>query len=136
RGLDELRAFAQQLVTPFGERRMDRARQREHFAALLACEPCCDERTRRNRRFDHKNATRKPADDAIAAREVLRKRRRARRELGNDETAHGEVVREIPIRSRIDAIGTGSGDGDAASLAVERAAMRGRVDAEREPAYD
>ena len=82
RGLDELRAFADQLVTALRERRMDRAGNREHVAALLAGEARGDERARRQRRLDDEHAAREPADQAIAARKVLLARRRAGRELG------------------------------------------------------
>ena len=46
RGLDEFRAFANQLVTTLRERRMDRTGNREHVAALVTGEPRGDERSR------------------------------------------------------------------------------------------
>ncbi len=52
------------------------------------------------------------------------------------QTAAREVVRERPVLRRIDTIGSGADDGDAAARSLERAAMRGGVDAEREPAHD
>ena len=59
RGLDELRAFANEPVPAFRERRMDRARQREHFAPLLAGESRGDERAGRQRCLDDEHAARR-----------------------------------------------------------------------------
>ena len=61
RGLDQLRAFADQLVAALRERRMDRAGDREHVAALLAGEARGDQRARRQRRLDDEHAAREPA---------------------------------------------------------------------------
>ena len=44
------------------------------------------------------------------------------RELGDDAPSRGDLVRELAIARRIDAVGTGADDRDAAAGAVERAA--------------
>ncbi len=77
-GFHELGALADQLVAALRQRRMDRAGDREDLAALLARVAGGDERPRLQRRLDHQDAARKPADQPVAPRKVHRARRRAR----------------------------------------------------------
>src|SRR5205814_2476771 len=52
RALDQLRALLAQRMTAAGERRVDRARDGEHFAALFCGEACSDERPGIQRSLD------------------------------------------------------------------------------------
>ena len=56
--------------------------------------------------------------------------------LRNDAAVARELVRELAIARRINDVEPGADDGDAARRAGEPAAVRRRVDAEREPAHD
>ncbi len=136
RRFDELRAFADQLVAALRERRMDRARDREHFAALLARPPRRDQRSRRQRRLDDQHAAGKAADQPVAPRKVFLARRRARQELRHDPAASRDAPREIAVARRIDAIGPRADDGERRGFRRERALVRGGVDAERESRHD
>ena len=136
RRLDELRAFANQLVPALRERGMDRTRQGEHFAALFAGESRGDERAGRERCLHHEHATGQAAHESVAPREILLLRRRADREFGDHEAARREIVREVAIARRVNAVGPGADDGDAAAGAGETAAMRRGIDAGRKPADD
>ena len=119
------------------ERRMDRAGNREHFAALLARKARRDQRSRRQRRLDDEHAARKAADQAVAAREVLLARRRARQEFGQQAR---RFARSRCARSRLRAGYTRSGPvpttASVAASVAERAFVRGGVDAERQSRHD
>src|SRR4029079_15178101 len=77
RRLDELGAFLDQAMAPFRKRRMNRAGNRKHFAALLRGKARSDERAAVQRRLDDQDTADKAADHAIAAREISRQRGRA-----------------------------------------------------------
>ena len=77
-------SFAPDLMSawqPLDERRMDRARNGEHFASLLGGGARRDERAGGERGFDHQAAAREAADQPVAARKIVRRRRRAQRKL-------------------------------------------------------
>src|SRR5215467_7990166 len=85
--LDEHRAVADQLVASARERMMDRARNREHVAPLVARRAGRDQRARTQARFDDERAEREARDDPVAARKVVLASRRARRELADERAA-------------------------------------------------
>ena len=136
RRFHQLGAFANQLVTALGERRVDRAWNREYFAALLARPARGDQRARRQRRLDDEHASRKAADKPVAARKIFLARRRARNEFGQDATGLRDAPREIAVACRINAIGARADDGERRRVGPERAFVRGRVDAERQPRHN
>jgi hypothetical protein len=134
--LDELGALADETVTATRQRAVDRAGNRKHLASLLGREPRGDERSARQRCLDDERPHREPADDAIAAREVLGERWHAGRKLGDERAVRGDLARERCVFAGIDAIGATALHRDRAASASERTAMARGVDAEREPAGD
>ena len=130
--------FADQPVAALGERRVDRAGQREHLAPLLGGQARGDERARGQRRFDDQHAAREAADrcDCDAGSSAV---------SGGVPGANSVSSSPCPaiawarsrLRRRIDAVGAGA-DRRRCVLAGagERAAVRGRVDAGGEPADD
>src|SRR5581483_11192001 len=88
-----------------------------------------DQRAAARGRLDDENAEGKPGDDAIAAREVVRHRRHAGRELRHQQSLRGDLVRELAMLRRVDAIQSGAAHGDRIAAGIERTAMRGAVDA-------
>ena len=77
------RALLEQPVGAFGARIERRARHREHLAALFAGQARRDQRARAARRFDHHDADRKPGDQPVAARKIVRARLPSERHFGN-----------------------------------------------------
>ena len=133
RGLDELRAFADQPMRPFRERRMNGTGNGEHVAALLARKSRGDERARRQRCLDDEHTAGQTAQQAIAPRKVFLPRRRSGPILGEQCSAFRDCARQRSIARRVDAIGAGANDGNRRSRTGESAFVRRRVDAEREP---
>jgi hypothetical protein len=78
----------------------------------------------------------KPADDAIAAREVGGMRGCAKRKFGNNDAVRGDLVRKLAMARRIYDIETGSDDGDAAGRARQAAAVCCGINADGKPADD
>ena len=80
------------------------ARYGHHLTALLEGEPGSDERPALERRLDHHDAEGQPADDAVAAREVVRRAAACPgRQLGDDRAAAGNHLDERRVLGRIDA---------------------------------
>src|SRR6185295_6376541 len=121
RSLDELRAFADQLVAAAGKRRVDGARDRENVAALFARPSRSDERAGRERSLDDEHAARHAADQSIAPRKIFGSRGRPRNELGDDATRFRDPSREFAVSCRIDAIGTRADERERRSFGRERA---------------
>src|SRR5207302_2067677 len=89
-------------VTALGKRRVDRAGNREYFASLVGGEARGDERARGEPRLDHQAALREPADQAVAARKVVRKRRGAERKFADEKPALGDRGRDPGVAPGID----------------------------------
>ncbi|MNK81128.1 hypothetical protein D3C87_1008680 [compost metagenome] len=119
-------------------RRVDRARDREHFLALLRREPRGDERARRQRSLDHQRAARQARDEAVALGKVLRERRRAQRQLAHDQPLQRDAVRQVAVPRGVHAVQAGAdhrhrGEHRGVAGRVERAQVRRAVDAECQP---
>ena len=116
------------------ERTVDGARDRKHLAPGFPRQARGDERAAVARGLDHQRAERKPADDAVAPREVLTQRRGAWRELRHQRAADPDTRREALVLLRIDAIEAGAAHGHRESLDRQRPFVAGSIDAERQSA--
>src|SRR5690349_4815859 len=99
-------------MTAARERMMDRTRNREHVAALIARITRGDQRARAESRFDDERAERESRDDSIAAREVVGAARRARRELADERAAGLDARSELAMPRRKHDVGSGAEHGD------------------------
>jgi hypothetical protein len=115
---------------------MDRAGNREYIATLIARESRRDERSGRQRRFDDEDAAGEAADQAIALREVLPARGRARQVFRNERAFACDALREVAVARRVDAIEAGADDRQRRRVASERALVRCGVDADRQSGDD
>src|SRR4051812_38935419 len=107
---------------------MDRAGNREYVAPLFTGKAGGDERTRRQRRFDHQYATHHSAQQPIAARKIFLEWRRSRRIFRKKRAAYRDRAGKLAMARRIDAIESGSNDRNCRRVVREGARMRGRVD--------
>jgi hypothetical protein len=135
-GLDQLRSLPDQLMTPACQRIVDRAGNREHFAALVGRQSGGDQRAAAHCRLDDQRTQRQPADDAIAPREVHRQRRRAERKFADECTACSDRFGERAVRGRVVDIQSGATHGNGDAFSIERTSMSCSVDAGRQPARD
>ena len=129
-------ALTDQSMASARERIVDRARDREHLAALIAGAARGDQRARAQARFDDERAERKAGDDPVAARKILGPSRSAGRELADQRTARRDARGELAVASRKDEIGAGAEHRDRDCARVERGGVRGGIDAFGEPARD
>jgi len=136
RGLDQLRALADQPMAAARKRCVDRAGNREHVSPGFGSEPRSDQRTRLQRGLDDQRAACEPGDDAVAAREVVAERRRAERQLADEGAVRGDAMRQVEVAARIDPVEPRADDRDRAGRGFERSFVRRAVDAEREPRDD
>ena len=91
--VDQLGALLDERVAAARLRRVDRAGDREDVAAGLERQPRRDQRARLHGGLDDERAARERRDDAVPDREVLRQRRRADRELADQEAVGGDLLR-------------------------------------------
>src|SRR5205814_8457549 len=81
-------------------------------------------------------ALRQPADQAVAARKVVRKRCGAEREFADEKPALRDRRHELGVALGIDNVDAGAEHSDGGGGACQTAAMRRGVDADREPRHD
>ena len=116
------------------------AREGENLVALkvLPAEPGRDaaERVRDVRRFHNEATARESADQAVAAREIMRRGRRAECKLAEDQPLLSNVFGKSGVAGRIEDIDAGAEHRNRRSCAREPAAMRCGVDAQREAGDD
>ena len=112
------------------------AGHRQHVAPLLERAARGDERPALFARFDDHDGAREPADDPVAQREQIRERRRSRHELARDRAVLLHLARERRVLRRIHDVHARAHDPDGDAAGRQRAAVRGRVDAARQPADD
>ncbi len=115
-----------------GLRRMDGARNGEHFAPHVGRQPGRDERAGLQRRLDHQGALAEPRDDAVALREMSGQRRCAERVLADDGTMGCDAVGQLPVPRRVDPVQPGAHTGQGDALSVQRTGMGLPVDAQGE----
>ena len=134
--LDELGSLADEPVTAARERIVDRARNREHLAAMVHGLPRGDQRAAAPRRLDDERAERQARDDAIALREEQLLGLDAGRVFRHEQAACRDVGRELRVRAGKHDVDTAAEYGDGAPKRRQRPAMACAVDARREPARD
>ena len=119
-------------------RRVDPAGDGEDLAAVVGGHVGGDERAAGEVRLDHDGAERHAGDDAVADGEGLLVGLPVERELGDERalSVFGDAVEEVFVLRRENQIYPGSQDGDRAALGLERALMRGGVDAACTAAHD
>src|SRR5690606_36538574 len=88
--LGQPRSVADQLMAAARQRTVDRARDREHLAALFGRVAGGDQRARLEAGLDHQGAQGKSGNDAVAAREVFSLAWRSRWKLADQGTAGGD----------------------------------------------
>src|SRR5688500_14913612 len=123
-------------MTAARERIVDRARNREHFAAVVEREARRDQRAAAARRLDDERAEREAGDDSIALREEQFLRLDAGRVLGHEQPAHGYLGRKLRVLARKDHVEAAAEHGYRAAGRGQCTAMARAVDACREPARD
>src|SRR5262249_56244191 len=79
-----------------------------------------DERAAAARRLHDHRAQRDAGDHAVADGEVHRQRRRAGRELAEDQPALFDGAEQTPVRVRVDDVDPRAEDGDGGAVRVER----------------
>ena len=117
---------------------MDRARNREHLAALVCRGAGGDERARLQRRLHHQGALRQRRHDAIAFGKIGRQRPRAQQELAEHQAVLGNAPQQGAMPLGVDLLQPRADHRDRAARrtgrapqhrASQRALMRSRVHA-------
>ena len=127
-------AVADQPVGALAARVQRRAGHGEHVAPLFGGKARGNERAGAGRRFHHDQRAGQSGDDAVAAREIVRARHRARHHLGHDHAALADRRVQALIFRRVDHVDAARHHGHRPG--VERGLMRRRVDAAREAGDD
>jgi hypothetical protein len=92
-----------------------------------------DERSGSERRLHDEAAAREAADQPVAAREVLAGRRGAKRKLREQQAARANIGGQGRVARGVEHVDARAEDRDGGPGAGEPAAVRGGVDAERQP---
>src|SRR5687768_17727428 len=116
-------------MTTFASGRVDRSGNREHLAARFVGKIGGDERAAGELGFDDDSAKGHASDDAIADGEGLFVGWAIEGKLGDDRAVLDDLLEELGVFRREHEIDAGAKDSDGAALGVERALMRGRIDA-------
>ena len=137
-----LRAFHQfgtlldQPVAAFGQRRMDRTWNGEHFAPLLQSLPRGDQRSAVERCLHDQTAARQAADHAIATGKVCRQAAAFRAGTPRRARPRCEPVRELAIARRVNLVQARCRLPRCSRRAAQATPMCRAVDSERQPADD
>ena len=134
RRLDQRRTLADQHVASLRARIGGVAGHRHDLAPRLARQPRGDQRAGAWRGLDHHRALRQPCDDPVARGEVAGERLRARRLLGDQQAAYGNLLLQPGIFGREGDVDTAGDDADRPAL--QCADMRRRVDPARQTGGD
>jgi hypothetical protein len=102
----------------------------ENFAALFERQPRGDQRARTLGGLDDDDAERKPGNQTIAPGKIASARFPPKRHFGHHEAAWHNVLDQLGMLGRIDAVLTAGEDGDRS--AGKARAMRGRINAARQ----
>ena len=86
--------------------------------------------------FDHQHAQRQPGQNAIAHGKVRGTCRGCGRERADHGTVRDDACGQFAVPRRVHHVATGADHGDSAAGAVQRAGVRGAVDAGGQPAAD
>ncbi len=113
----------------------DVARHGEHLAPLFDGKVSRDQRARLFARFDDDDAQRQPADDAVAGREVVALRRRAKRVIADHRAAVDDLPDQSRVLVRIDFVQPGAKHGYRPPPGLQRRHVGGGVHAARQAAY-
>ena len=122
---------------------MNRAGDGEHLAVLFQRLPRGDQRAGLQRRFHHQDALRQAGNDAIASWKMRWLRFCAERKFTHNQTMFGNFVGQFLIARGVNDVAAcpnhrdgGAGHTRRTAVGLERALMRGSVDAEREAGDD
>src|SRR5262249_6309541 len=116
--------------------RRDSAWNGEYFAAEIAGISGCHERTRPLARLHDDDTQGQTGQGPVTGRKVVRKRRRAGWELGQDSASVFYLAHEPRVLGWVDDVDTAPEDGARASLRRQGAPVGGRVDSPSEAADD
>ena len=131
----ECGALLDQIVGAGRARIERRAGDGEHLAALFGGDPRRDQRARAMRGFHHDDAERHARDQPVAPRKIPRARHMPERHLGNrSPSALDDLRQQVLMLRRIDPVMSAGQHRHGA--ARDAGAMRGLIDAAREPGGD
>ena len=128
------RALLDQVVGAGGARIERRTRHRKNLAALFGGHPRGDQRARPMRGLHHDDAECRARDQSIAAREIPRARHVTDRHFGYRAALLEQRGQQILVLGRIDPVMAAGQHRDGAAL--DGGAMRGLIDAARQPRDD
>ena len=102
---------------------MDRAGNREYLTPVLGGVACGDQRTGAQARLEDESVERESRNDPVAAREVMRVTRCARREFAGNDAFFKNADGEFAMLRRIYDIGAGAQYSDDRAADIQRGAM-------------
>ena len=127
-------AVADQVVAAFTGQAVDAAGNSEDFATLFHRMAGRVQGAARAGGLDNDHAERQAADNAVPLRKQAGDRLLVEWRLADDGAAFGNLCRQLLVLGRIDLGQSGGGDRDRPTAGLERAAMRGSIDAARQAA--
>ena len=131
-----MRAVGDQRVGARSRRVPTRARHREDLAVVLDRAFRGDAGAATHGGLDDDDHVGEAGDDAVADRELLAAWLHAVAELAHEQPAATDAVEEHAVASWVHDVETGRDHTDDGATDVERAFVRGGVDADREPTHD
>ena len=134
--LHQFRTVFNQLVAAFAVRIVYRTGHRHHLPSHLRRQLGGNQRTGFQRSLNHQRNLRQRGNQAVAAREVARKRARVQRKLADNQPFFGDFVGKAFIGRRINAVYARPPDGDGAAARLQRTLVGGSVDARSHARHD
>ena len=125
-----------QLVAAFAMRIVYRPGHRHHFAPHLRRQLGGNQRTGFQCRLNHQCQLRQRGNQTVAARKITCKRTRVQRELADNQSPFGNFISKFFIGRRINAVYTGSPDGNGTAICLQCALMCGSIDTRSHTRYD
>jgi len=135
-GFHQTGAFLDQTVAAPSLRVKDGAGDGHYLASGFQRLTCGDQRAALQGGFYHQAAARQAGDDAVTAWKVLRQRAHAQRKLGQDQALLGNLVRQLAVAGRVDAVDAGADHGDGMAAGLQCAFVGGGVDTASQTADD
>ena len=125
-----------QLVAAFAVRIVYRTGYCHHFAPHLRRQLGSNQRAGLQCRFDHQCQLRQRGNQTVAARKVACKRTRVQRELADNQSFFSDFISKVFIGRRVNAVYTGSPDGNGAAICLQCPLMGGGIDTRSHTRYD